>query len=311
MLRQTLSVDANVDGSGRTRRKTGSQARRQWVPYLFIAPGLIVLILFFFLPALVGLGVSFTRWDALRPPVFVGLDNFVTLFKDPYFYNSVKVTAVYAILTLATHLPLALFLAYLLSQQKRGSKVFSAIFFIPQILSLVAVGVLWSLLYDPFNGPTARILNLFGVGPIDWLGKYAMLSLVLTSTWVYFGFHMLLQLAGMTAIPTELYDSARMDTSNPLKVFFKVTLPLLRETLLISTVLMVSGAFSFSIGITWVLTRGGPLHATELLPIFMYKAAFSNHQFGYSSAISIVMVLFIGALVGLIVWWFGRERIEY
>jgi ABC-type sugar transport system permease subunit len=311
MLRQTLSVDADVDGSRRTRSKARSRAKRPWVPYLFIAPGLVVLILFFFLPALVGLGVSFTRWDALRPPEFIGLGNFVTLFKDPNFYNSVKVTAVYAILTLVTQLPLALFLAYLLSQQKRGSKVFSAIFFIPQILSLVAVGVLWSLLYDPFNGPAARILGLFGVGPIDWLGKYAMLSLVLTSTWVYFGFHMLLQLAGMTAIPTELYDSARMDTANALKVFFRVTLPLLRETLLISTVLMISGAFSYSIGITWVLTRGGPLHATELLPIFMYKAAFSNHQFGYSSAVSIVMVLFIAVLVGLIVWWFGRERIEY
>jgi ABC-type sugar transport system permease subunit len=311
MSRQTLSVNVTADVSERTRRKAGSLAKRRWVPYLFVTPGLVVLFLFYILPALVGLGVSFTSWDALRPPVYIGLGNFIALFQDPNFYNSIRVTVEYAVLTLVTQLPLALFLAYLLSQQKRGSKVFRAIFFIPQVLSIVAVGVLWSLIYDPFNGPPARILSLLGVGPIDWLGKYAMLSLVLTSAWVYFGFHMVLQLAGMSAIPTELYDSARLDTTSSLQVFFRVTLPLLRETLLISTVLMVAGAFSYSIGITWVLTRGGPLHATELLPIFMYKAAFSNHQFGYSSAVSIVMVLFIALTVGAIVWWFGRERIEY
>jgi raffinose/stachyose/melibiose transport system permease protein len=311
MSKQTLSVNVTVDKSERTIGKAGSLARRRWVPYLFVTPGLVVLFLFYILPALVGLGVSLTRWDALRPPVYIGLGNFIALFQDPNFYNSIRVTVVYAVLTLVTQLPLALFLAYLLSQQKRGSKVFRAIFFIPQVLSIVAVGVLWSLIYDPFNGPPARILSLLGVGPIDWLGKYAMLSLVLTSAWVYFGFHMVLQLAGMSAIPTELYDSARLDTTSSLQVFFRVTLPLLRETLLISTVLMVAGAFSYSIGITWVLTRGGPLHATELLPIFMYKAAFSNHQFGYSSAVSIVMVLFIALIVGTIVWWFGRERIEY
>ncbi|MCL4560069.1 MAG: sugar ABC transporter permease [Chloroflexi bacterium] len=311
MLRKTLPINTPADRSERPRRKVGSYAYRRWIPYLFITPGLAVLFLFYILPAIVGLGVSFTRWDALRPPVFIGLGNFIALFQDPNFYHSILVTVEYAVLSLVTQLPLALFLAYLLSQQKRGSKVFQAVFFIPQILSLVAVGVLWSLLYDPFNGPPARILGLFGVGPIDWLGKYALLSLVLASAWVYFGFHMVLQLAGMTAIPSELYDSARLDTASSLQVFFRVTLPLLRETLLISTVLMVSGAFSYSIGITWVLTRGGPLHATELLPIFMYKAAFSNHQFGYSSAVSIVMVIFIAVLVGIIVWWFGRERIEY
>ncbi len=281
------------------------------MPYLFVAPGLVVLFLFYILPAFVGLGVSFTRWDALRPPVYIGLGNFIALFQDPNFFHSILVTVEYAVLSLVTQLPLALLLAFLLSQQKRGSKIFRAIFFIPQILSLVAVGVLWSLIYDPFNGPPARILTLFGVGPIDWLGKYALLSLVLTSAWVYFGFHMVLQLAGMSAIPNELYDSARLDTSSSLQVFFRITLPLLRETLLISTVLMVAGAFSYSIGITWVLTRGGPLNATELLPIFMYKAAFSDHLFGYSSAVSIVMVVFIAAVVGVIVWWFGRERIEY
>jgi ABC-type sugar transport system permease subunit len=311
MSRQTLSVNVTADGSERTRGKSGSRARRRWVPYLFVAPGLVVLFLFYILPALVGLGVSFTRWDALRPPVYIGLGNFIALFQDPNFYNSIRVTVEYAVLTLVTQLPLALFLAYLLSQQKRGSKVFRAIFFIPQVLSIVAVGVLWSLIYDPFNGPPGRILSMLGVGPIDWLGKYAMLSLVLTSAWAYFGFHMVLQLAGMSAIPTDLYDSARLDTTSSLQVFFRITLPLLRETLLISTVLIVAGAFSYSIGITWVLTRGGPLHATELLPIFMYKAAFSNHQFGYSSAVSIVMVLFIALLVGTIVWWFSRERIEY
>jgi raffinose/stachyose/melibiose transport system permease protein len=311
MHKQTLSFNSAADGSERIRRKAGSLVNRRWVPYLFIAPGLVVLFLFYILPAFVGLGVSFTSWDGLTPPVYIGLGNFIALFQDPNFYNSILVTAEYAVLTLVTQLPLALLLAYLLSQQKRGSKIFRAIFFIPQILSLVAVGVLWSLIYDPFNGPPARILGLFGVGPIDWLGKYALLSLVLTSTWVYFGFHMVLQLAGMSAIPSELFDSARMDTSSSLKVFFRVTLPLLRETLLISTVLMIAGAFSYSIGITWVLTRGGPLNATELLPIFMYKAAFSDHQFGYSSAVSIIMVLFIALIVGVIVWWFSRERIEY
>jgi len=280
---------------------------------LFLSIPLLLYFVFYLLPALTSVVLSFTKWDGLTAPVFVGFQNFSKIFRDPRFLNSVLVNIKVVVISLFTQLPLALLLAYLLVKQLKGTAFFRAVLFIPQMLSLVAVGVLWSLIYHPTNGPLAKIFEEMGMESINWLGStsISLLSLMVTTTWVYFGFHMVLQIAGMSSIPQELYDSAKLDTDNSLEVFFRVTLPLLRETLLISTVMIISGSFSHLIGLFWVMTRGGPMQSTELISIYIYKSAFSAHQFGYSSAMTVIMVAFIAAIVGVVVWQFSKVRIEF
>jgi raffinose/stachyose/melibiose transport system permease protein len=262
---------------------------------------------------IVGLLLSLTHWDGLNAPVFAGLSNYTTLLRDPTFLNSVSVNVKAAAISLATQLPLALFLAALLVRTGGGVRFFRVVFFIPQMLSLVAVGVLWSMIYNPRYGPLALLTQALHLPAISWFGSpnNALLSLMLVTTWVYFGFHMVLQMAGMLAIPAELYDSAHLDTDNPLQVFYYVTLPLLRETLLISTILIISGSFSQLVGLFWVMTRGGPNRGTELIAIYMYKQAFTSHEIGYASTIAMVMFAFMAVIIGSIVLRAGRTRIEY
>lgn len=282
-------------------------------PVIFVFPALALFAIIYFLPLLVAFGMSFVEWDGLRPPLFIGFQNYVRLFHDLDFLNSVIVNIKVVVISLITQLPLALFLAYLLNQISRGYKFYQVLLFVPQMLSVVAVGILWSLIYNPYYGPFSVITKALGLSSIDWLGtpSHALFSLLLTTTWVYFGFHMVLQMAGMSAIPNELYDSAKLDTENKFLVFYYITLPLLRETLLVSAIMIFSGSFSHLLGLFWMMTRGGPNRGTELIAIFMYKQAFTSHQFGYANAIAVVMFIFLAITVAIIVLQVSKTRIEY
>jgi raffinose/stachyose/melibiose transport system permease protein len=280
---------------------------------LFLGPAIIVFVLFYFAPAFVGLVLSLTHWNGVTPPTYAGLSNYAALFKDPDLARSIILNIKVAIISLGTQLPLALLLAFLLTGMRRGSRIFQVLFFVPQMLSLVAVGILWILIYNPIFGPLAKLSIALGIPTINWFGSSntALLSLMITTTWVYFGFHMLLQIAGITSIPQELFDCAKLETSSKFLVFIYVTIPLLRETLLISTIMIVSGSFSLLIGLFWIMTRGGPNRATELIAIYMYKTAFTAHQIGYASTIAVAMFIFMAAVVAVIVLRASRTRIEF
>lgn len=305
MRRLLIPINRNYWQRKRTRERI--------VAAIFLLAPLLLLSIFYLLPSITSLALSFTKWDGLTAPEYVGLKNFVELFHDQRFLNSIILNLKVVVISLLTQLPVALFLAHLLIRKEWGASFFRVVFFIPQILSVVAVGVLWSLMYHPRKGPPALLLQMLGFDQINWLGSpsNALLSLMITATWTYYGLHMILQIAGMRSIPTVLYESASLDTNSSAKVFFFVTLPLLRETLLISIVMIVSGSFTHLLGLFWVMTRGGPMRTTELISILIYKTAFSAHKFGYSSAITMVMILIIASIVGIVVWGFSKTRLEF
>ncbi len=280
----------------------------------FLLPALSFYVLFYLYPVANGIRLSFFKWDGFSAePQFVGLANYWEMFHDPIFWKSMMLNIKVVFLSLGTQLPLALFLASLLSKKGPGMRFFRTVLFIPQMLSLVAVGVLWQMIYHPINGLANTLLNVFGVGAIDWLGdsNNALTSLIITSTWTYFGFHMILQMAGMSAIPQEIYDAARLETKNPFRIFFHITIPLLRETILISVISITTGAFAHLLGLFWVMTQGGPIRSTEILGIYIYVEAFRKYHIGYANAVAVTLLIVLALIVAVTVRFGSQERLEF
>ncbi|MDX1379265.1 MAG: sugar ABC transporter permease, partial [Anaerolineales bacterium] len=256
------------------------------------------------------------EWDGYSSNItFVGLQNYAELLRTDRFWNSVVVNWIVVIGTIIAQMSVALLLALVLSRKVRGMKIFRTAAFTPQVLSIAAVGMIWTLIYDPYQGLLNGVLQALGFENfrIAWLGNTntALLAMLWTTTWFYFGFHTLLFMAGLAAIPDEYYDAARLETNRWYHTLRYITLPLLREQLLISFVLMFSGAFGHIMGLFFLMTRGGPAGRTELMGLYMERLGFRAGQVGMASAISILMLI----TVFLVVIWpailISRERLEY
>jgi ABC-type sugar transport system permease subunit len=279
-------------------------------------PALLILFVFFLVPAGVGLGVSLNEWDGLSTKMtFVGLDNYKRLFATERFWNSVKVNWLIVIGTLLTQLPVAILVARALTRKGRLIKVYRTAAFAPQVLSIAAVGMIWGLIYEPYRGLLNNLIQLIGFEDfrIGWLGDptYVIPSMLLTTTWFYFGFHTLLMMAGMAAIPEEYYDAARLETNREWQIMRYVTIPLLREQLLISFLLIFAGGFGHLMGLFALMTGGGPAGRTEILGLYSHRLGFIGRQLGLASAVSVVMLVIVLAVIIFPAIHIARERLEY
>jgi raffinose/stachyose/melibiose transport system permease protein len=302
--------------SRRAGRGRSARARRAAAGWLLCLPALSIFSVFLVGPALVAIGLSLFEWDGFSPDAkFVGLQNYADLFSSREFWRSATVNIVVAGATLALQMPLALLLATLLASRRRASALYRGALFTPQVLSIAAVGLIWTLVYDPYQGMLNRVLGAVGLSGLErpWLGETstALPAVIITSTWFYFGFHMILFLAGMAAIPRDLYEAARLETDSSIHLFRYVTLPLLREVMLISFVLIISGAFGHLIGLFAVMTNGGPEQSTQLLGLLTTDTAFRGLQYGYAGAISVVMLFTVMLVIAWPTWRVARERIEF
>lgn len=284
--------------------------------WLLCLPALILFLVFFLGPAVVGFALSLNEWDGYSSNItFVGLKNYRTLLQTDRFWNSVFVNWIVVICTLFSQMPVALILAIVLSKKDRLMNIFRTAAFTPQVLSIAAVGMIWSLLYDPYQGPLNQIIQAIGFEDfrIAWLGNTdtALIAMLVTTTWFYYGFHTLLFMAGLAAIPDEYYDAIKLETNRWYQVLWYVTLPLLREQLLISFVLIFSGGFGHIMGLFFLMTRGGPAGRTELMGLYMERIGFRGGQVGMASAISILMLLTVFLVVIGPAMRISRERLEY
>jgi raffinose/stachyose/melibiose transport system permease protein len=306
-----------VTGVGRRaparRRRSHSPEFWGWMLNL---PALAVFGTFFLGPAAVGLWFSLHEWDGVsRSAAFVGLSNYATLLTTERFWGAFRVNMLVAVLSLAMQMPLALGLALALSRRGRLVRVYRSAIFAPQVLSVAAVALTWNLVYDPSQGLLNRLLDAMGLGPVEvaWLGdpRFALVSVLAATTWFYFGLHMLLFMAGLAAIPPEYLDVARIETTRWHQRLRHVTLPLLREQLLISFTLIVSGSFGHLLGLFFLMTDGGPAGRTELLGLYMTKVAFRGGQYGLGSAVSVVLLVLVLVIVIWPILRVGRERLEF
>jgi raffinose/stachyose/melibiose transport system permease protein len=280
------------------KRVTGAPRRIQdtILISLFLLPALILFLLFVIYPIFRSIYFSTFDWNGLGPAVkYVGIENFKTILTDQVFLKAIKNVLLLVVFSVGLQLPLALALAVMVGRDLPGRGLFRTIFFMPYVLSEVNVAIMWILLYnpDPQRGLLNAIVVLLGAKPIGWLSNpsIVLLAIFAAITWKYFGFHMLLYLAGLQNIPIELEEAARIDGANSFQNFFYITLPLLSSTIRTSVYLSVLGCLQQFIPF-WIMTKGGPINASETLATYMYRFGFIRFQLGYGSAVAIYMFFF-------------------
>jgi multiple sugar transport system permease protein len=273
----------------------------------FLSLALIGLLGLTLVPILVSFFLSFTDWDVLGAPNFVGLKNFIQLTRDPTFLRALWNTIYYTGVSVPLGMIISLALALALNRKLRGIGLFRTLFMIPVMASTVATALLWGLMLDPYIGLANYILQLLHLPTSGWLtdAQMAMPAIILMSVWKGLGYNMILFLAGLQSIPYELYEAARIDGAGRLHEFRFVTLPMLSPTTFF--VLIVSLISSFQVfDQTYVLTKGGPQDATITLVYYVYQTGFQQLRMGYAS--SIAYILFFLTLAVVAVQWMTQRR---
>ena len=280
----------------RAHPRAGSKSRTKWLTIaLFLLPAVFVFALFVLLPVVQAAHYSLYKWNGLQPlDDFVGLKNYQTAFDSSIFRTALSNNVLIIVLSLAIQVPFSLFLAMLLNRRFRGRGIFRVIFFLPYVLSEAITGVVFSLMLQPGSLVDSGMKSA-GLGGFiqDWLGdpSFVMITLFVIISWKYFGFHMILLLAGLKGIPRELEEAAMIDGAGRLQVFRYITLPLIGPTLRVSIFLSMIGSLQL-FDMVWVMTGGGPLNASNTLAIAMFKSGFKNQQLGYGSAFAVILFLF-------------------
>jgi len=270
-------------------------------PYLFILPWIVGFLAFTLGPLLFSLVISFFDWPIVGERKFVGLQNYVNMFtNDPLFWHSLGVTFKFALLFVPLNLIVSLLLAMLLNQKTKGSGIFRTIFYLPSVISGVALAMIWAWVFSGEYGILNYFLSLIGIAGPDWLGErgWSMAAMVIASLWGQ-GSMMLIFLAGLKAIPKDLYESSSIDGAGKLKQFFKITLPMLSPTMLFNLITSIIGAFQ-QLTLALTLTGGGPLNDTYFYAMYVYENAFKYFHMGYSSANAWFMFLIILAMTMLV-----------
>ncbi|MTI59345.1 MAG: sugar ABC transporter permease [Firmicutes bacterium] len=277
--------------------------------FLFLLPALLIFSLYMVASIPLSAYYSLFQWEGFGDKVFLGLNNWIELIHDQIFIRALGNNFKLVVLSMLGQLPIALILAIFLSKKSKITDFLKTVYFIPLLMSSVAVATLWSNIFDPNFGLLNMFFQAIGFNNlfIDYLGspRLALYSVVITINWRYIPFYMILFIAAIKNIPDELYEAAEVDGATGFKAFFHITLPLLRPTIINASVLSLVGSLKF-FDIVYVLTGGGPSHSSELMATYMYKSAFNDFRMGYGSTIA--LALFIIAFVLSLLFMFITKR---
>ena len=284
------------------------------VPYFFVLPSLVLLAVFVYGPAFENVIFSLYSWNSIDPDWdFVGLQNYRQLFANPIFWTSLANNTLYAVISVIVQVFFAMSIAAVLSAgifRPGLNTFFRTSLFLPAILPITVIGLLWQLIYQPSIGLIDQFLFATGLDNLSrvWLGEEqtAIYAVILVSQWQWTGYMVALFMVAITAIPNDLYEALEMEGATRLQQFRHITLPGIRESTLIFTVITIFGAFKV-FDIVWVMTAGGPNRASEVLGTHMYRSAFRDDVVGYSSAVATVIFV-ITICVGMVQLNFQRDE---
>ncbi len=271
---------------------------KRFAPVLFVLPALVFYVMFLVVPILRTVQFSFYTWDGASPVMqFVGLQNFNRLIHDPLFWSSLGHNLIWIVSTIVIPVLLGLVLAVLLSSHGiKGKLLFRVTYFMPVIVSLVAVGIIWNWIYHPDFGVINQFLRAIGLERLamPWLGdeRTVLPSLLAAGSWTYYGFCMVIFLAAIQGIDKSYYEVAKIEGANPLQTFFQVTVPLLKNTITLLVLNSLIGSFKV-FDIIYLMTKGGPFHSSEVIATYMFNQAFQMNDVGYGAAVSIALALII------------------
>lgn len=296
---------ANIAAHKKRRLKTDLTG------YAFLLPSFLGFLILIGIPVLHSLVLSFTDWDMVHSfwdSSFVGLRNYLDLWKDPWFIASLKNNLIYTIFYVPCSLGFGLLFAFLLNKPAYARSAFRTVFFMPYISNVVAVSVVWMAIFHPTKGPVNLFLSYLGIqNPPMWLAStsWALPVLIFIGVWINLGYTTVIYLAALQNIPSELVEAAKVDGAGPWSIFLHIVIPLLSPT---TFFLMITGIInSFKVfGTVNVITRGGPGTSTTVLVYYLYTAAFSYYKIGYASAIA--WVLFFIIFVVTIIQWRGQKK---
>lgn len=283
---------------------------------LFLTPAVVLYSVFFLLPMAQAFYVALFQWRGVSMnKQFVGLANFQKLlFEDPIFWKAMGHNLAFLIASVLIVIPLALFFANALNTKLRGSQTFRAIYLFPNMISVVAVAVLWAFVYHPKMGMLNAIVSGLGgdVGDNGWLGdpQTALPCVIATSVWYSLGFYIVLFLAGMQSIPKTFYEAAEIDGAGGWAQFRFVTIPLVWEILKLGLVYLIIHTINI-FGLVWVMTAGGPSNHTDTLLTYLYRLAFTDSNFGYATAVGVVVFILIFVISTSFIRLMRREVVEY
>jgi ABC-type sugar transport system permease subunit len=303
------------------KTKSSTKRRIDWSAYLFILPAFAILFTFHIFPVFSAIYTSLNK-GAINKFVFVGLDNYTRALNSPDFWKSLGTTFTYTLLTIPFTILLGLFFAYLLFQVKKGRGVYRVVYFLPYVISTVGSSIVWAVIFDPSSGLANQILKFLGIHPLRWLIEpsgifqaigssagltqapliegpaLALVAIAIFTIWQTMGYDIIIFMAGLSNIPTELYEAARIDGAGPVQLFRYITIPLLAPTTFFIIVISVIGSLQsfnqiFAMNSAAAQRLGGPLGSTNTLTVYMFDQLYSFSNYGYSSAIAVLLSIII------------------
>ncbi|MFI7498291.1 carbohydrate ABC transporter permease [Streptomyces sp. NPDC049687] len=290
-----MTIASSSPSRAPTRRGNGDGR----LAAVFLAPALLGFLVFLLWPTLRGVYLSFTRFNLLTPAEWVGLANYDRMVHDPIFWNSLRVTVEYVVINIGVQTVCALAIAVLL-QRLTQSALLRGIVLTPYLMSNVVAGVVWLWILDTQLGIGNEVVSALGFDRIPFLADetWAIPTIALINVWRHVGYTALLLFAGLQAIPSDMYEAAKVDGASEWRMFWRITMPLLRPVLAVVLIMTVIGSFQVFDTVA-VATQGGPANATNVLQYYIYGAAFGRFQFGYASAMSVALLVVLSAITVL------------
>ncbi len=286
--------------------------RMKIAPWLFLAPAIIMFLIYVILPIFQSMSISFYEWDGLSDPVFVGVANYIELLDDELFYTSLKNNILWLVLYMLA-VPAGLFIALFLNQNVWGIRLYKSMFFFPFVISQVVVGLVFSWFYDPTNGILALIYGIFGGTAPAILAdeRYVTYGIIAAGLWPQIAYCMILYLTGLNNVSPDQVEAGRLDGARGWKMLWYVVLPQLRPATFIAVVVTVIGALR-SFDLVSIMTSGGPYGSSNVLAYYMYETALSEYGYrmGYGAAIAVVLFLIMMVYISFFLYRMYRQEVE-
>ncbi len=288
-----------------------SKYYKRYVPYLFLLPAGVILLVFFFVPFFQTIVLSFQDYSSnIYNPTWIGLQNYIKLFNSPVFYKVLFNTFVYLFIAVPILAIIPLFLAILINQKIKGITLYKILIYLPVIVSIVVAAIAFKWLYAE-QGILNYAIGTLGINPIGWLTdtRFALISVIIVTIWKGVGYYMMIYLAGLMSVPKELYEACDIDGASALKKHLTVTIPHIMPTIaLVSTISAISAMKVFAE--IYVMTKGGPLNSSKTIVYYIYERAFENLDLGYASAMSVVLLVIVMVFSLVNILFFERNKYQ-
>lgn len=284
--------------------------RNPWVYLLMIVPTLVLYTLFFIYPMVTSSFYAFTDWNGLSNYKFIGFDNFTAVFRDSDFIRAIGNNMLFILFAIFVQVPLIIFFAILIANVRRLQRLYKTTVFVPSILSTSVIGILWGFVLHPNIGPVNKLLSVFGIDPVFWLAdsKWALPSVLVVNAWQWMGFYIVLVLAAILALPKEMNEAAEIDGASGFQRAWYLTIPLIKPIISVVVMLSISGAMRV-VDIVLVMTKGGPVGATEVMASYLVNEAMGvNPNYGLGTSISLIIFAFALVLTALYQGTFGKIK---